>query len=325
MTEDGDWSIPGTAQPDADEFDFDLARALDSVVSLRADIPEDAFTASILGTERIGNGVLIRDKGLVLTIGYLITEAESIWLQSNAGKVASAHVVAYDQATGLGLVQAHGVLDIPAVELGHAEASPAGSLVVIAGQGGRTRSTKARVLAKQEFAGYWEYVLDEAIFTAPAHPNWGGTAMIGLDGRLQGIGSLYLEELQAGDDMIGGNMIVPIDVLYPILESMLTEGHAPGPPRPWLGMYAVDHEDEVMIAGLARNGPAYRADLRVGDIIERIGAHAPKNLADAFRHIWSLGPAGVEVPMALNRDGQRMQVQVRSIDRNSFLKRPSLH
>ncbi len=325
MTEDTDWSIPEAAQPDGAEFDFDLARALDSVVSLRADIPEDAFTASILGTERVGNGVLIRDNGLVLTIGYLITEAESIWLQSNTGRVASAHVTAYDQSTGLGLVQAHADLGVKAVELGHAEASPPGSLVVVAGQGGTTQSTKARILAKQEFAGYWEYVLDEAVFTAPAHPNWGGTGMIGLDGRLQGIGSLYLEELKAGDDMSGGNMIVPIDVLYPIFDSMLTEGHAPGAPRPWLGMYAVDHDDAVMVAGLARNGPAYRADLRVGDIIERIGPESPKNLADAFRRVWALGPAGVDVPVTINRDGTRMQVRVRSIDRSTFLKQPSLH
>ncbi len=325
MTEENHWSIPDAAQPEPGEFDFDLGRTLDAVVSLRADIPEDAFTASILGTERAGNGVLIRDNGLVLTIGYLITEAESIWLQANSGKVAPAHVVAYDQATGFGLVQAHEELGVGAAELGHAAASPEGCLVVVAGHGGPTRSTKARVLAKQEFAGYWEYVLDEAIFTAPAHPNWGGTAMIGVDGRLQGIGSLYLEELQVGGEAVGGNMIVPIDLLYPILENMITDGHAPGPPRPWLGIYAVDHEDDVMVAGLARNGPAYQADLRVGDVIDRIGADRPENLADAFRRIWALGPAGVEIPMTLNRDGTPMQVRIRSIDRNTFLKRPLLH
>ncbi len=325
MTEETNWSIPGSAQPEPDEFAFDLGRAIDSVLSLRADVPEDAFTASILGTERMGNGVLIRDSGLVLTIGYLITEADSIWLQTNAGVVAPAHVVAYDQATGLGLVQAHGPLGVGAIELGHAAASPEGSLVIVAGHGGRKHSTKARILAKQEFAGYWEYVLDEAIFTAPAHPNWGGTAMIGLDGKLQGIGSLYLEELQGDDEAVGGNMIVPIDLLYPILDTMIADGHVPGPPRPGLGVYAVDHEDDVVVAGLARNGPAYQADLRVGDVIEGVGGNRPDNLADAFRKVWALGPAGVEVPLTLNRGGNRMQIRIRSIDRNVFLKRPSLH
>ncbi len=325
MTDDDNWSIPIHAQPSPDEFAFDLARAAEAVVSLRADIPDDAFTASILGTERHGNGILIRDDGLVLTIGYLITEATSVWLQTNAGTVASAHIVAYDQATGLGLVQAHGELGVSAIETGHAEASPEGSAIVVAGHGGLGHSTKARILAKREFAGYWEYVLDEAIFTAPAHPNWGGTAMIGADGKLQGVGSLYLEELSVGDEVVGGNMIVPIDLLYPILDSLVAEGHAPGSPRPWLGVYAVDHEDDVMIAGLARNGPAYQADIRVGDIIERVGENRPANLADAFRQIWALGPAGVEVPLILNRDGSSLRVRIRSIDRNMFLKRPALH
>lgn len=325
MTEDTNWSIPRSAQPEPHEFTFDLDRKMESVLSLRADVPDDAFTASILGTERIGNGVLIRDSGLVLTIGYLITEADSIWLQTNAGVVAPAHVVAYDQATGFGLVQAYESLGVKAIELGNSAASPEGSLVVIAGSGGRMHSTKARVLAKQEFAGYWEYVLDEAIFTAPAHPNWGGTAMIGLDGKLQGIGSLYLEELQADSEADGGNMIVPIDLLYPILNTMLTKGHAPGPPRPWLGIYAVDHEDDVVVAGLVRNGPAYQADLRVGDVVDHVSGNRPKNLADAFRKVWALGPAGVEVPLTLARGRNRLQVRVRSIDRNTFLKQPLLH
>ena len=325
MTEDTDWNIPGSAQPEPHEFAFDLDRKMESVLSLRADVPDDAFTASILGTERIGNGVLIRDSGLVLTIGYLITEANSIWLQTNAGVVAPAHTVAYDQATGFGLVQAHGSLGVKAIELGNAAASAEGSLVIIIGYGGRKHSTKARVLAKQEFAGYWEYVLDEAIFTAPAHPNWGGTAMIGLDGKLQGIGSLYLEELQADDEAAGGNMIVQIDLLYPILDTMLAKGHAPGPPRPWLGIYAVDHEDDVVVAGLVRNGPAYKADLRVGDVVEHVSGNRPNNLADAFRKVWALGPAGVEVPLTLARGRNRLRVRVRSIDRNLFLKQPSLH
>ena len=149
--------------------------------------------------------------------------------------------------------------------------------------------------------------------------------MIGLDGKLQDIGSLYLEELQADDQAAGGNMIVPIDLLYPILDTMLAEGHAPGSPRPWLGIYAVDHEDNVVVAGLVRNGPAYQADLRVGDVVEHVSGNRPKNLADAFRKVWALGPAGIEVPLTLIRGRNRLQVRVRSIDRNLLLKQPSLH
>ena len=194
MSEFEDWGFPAGVQPGAEDVGFALDDALSSVVSLRAEIPGDAFTASILGTERAGNGVVIGGDGLVVTIGYLITEAETIWLVSNEGAATPAHVVGYDQVTGLGLVQALGRLEVPAMERGTAGDSNVGDGVVVAGHGGRRHALKAEIVSKQEFAGYWEYVLDEAIFAAPAHPFWGGAALIGSDGRLQGIGSLLVQE-----------------------------------------------------------------------------------------------------------------------------------
>ena len=168
---------------------------LSSVVGLSSQVPADAFTAEILGTERVGNGVLIRDDGLVLTIGYLITEAEEVWLTTNTGRVVPGHVLAYDQVTGFGLVQALARLDIPVLPIGDSSRAPVGEHVVVAGAGGRARSVAARIVARQEFAGYWEYLLDEAIFTAPGHPRWGGTALIGSGGELLGIGSLQLQHV----------------------------------------------------------------------------------------------------------------------------------
>ncbi len=186
-----DWETPRSAQPQPGNYAFDLDRALASVVSLSARIPPDAFTAATLGVERAGNGVLIGEDGVVLTIGYLIAEAQEIWLTTGKGRVAPGHVLGYDQATGFGLVQALGPLDIPALPLGDSRSVTLGERVVIGGAGGRRRSVAAHLVARQEFAGYWEYVLDEALFTAPAHPNWGGTAMIGPKGDLLGIGSLH--------------------------------------------------------------------------------------------------------------------------------------
>ena len=180
-------------------------------MGLHAIIPNDAFTAETLGTERAGNGVLIRENGVVLTIGYLITEAETIWLHLNDGRVVPGHVLGYDQATGFGLVQALAKLDLPALPLGDSTMVPLDERVVVGGAGGRQRSVAARVVGKQEFAGYWEYVLDEAIFTAPAHPNWGGTALIGPAGDLIGIGSLQLERAREKGPNEHLNMIVPID------------------------------------------------------------------------------------------------------------------
>src|SRR4029434_9990523 len=134
-----------------------------AVLGLHATVPEDAFTAGTLGTERAGSGVLIRKDGLVLTIGYLITESESLWLTSSGGRAVPGHVLGYDQETGFGLVQALAHLDVPALPLGRSSEAEIGMRVVVAGGGGRGRSVAARIIAKQEYAGYWEYVLDEAI------------------------------------------------------------------------------------------------------------------------------------------------------------------
>ena len=320
-----DWKVPAALQPRPGDYDFDLDGALASVVGLRAVIPEDAFTAEVLGTERVGNGVLIRDNGVVLTIGYLITEAETIWLSLGDGRSVPGHVLAYDQETGFGLVQALARLDLPALTLGDSGLAELGQRVVVGGAGGRQRSVAARIVAKQEFAGYWEYVLDEAIFTAPAHPHWGGTALIGPNGDLLGIGSLHLERSREGGATEHLNMVVPIDLLKPILDDLLTFGRPNRPPRPWLGLYATEVEDKVVVAGLAGRGPAERAHLQTGDIVLAVGGAEISDLADFFRRIWSLGHAGVEVPLRIYRDGRIFDVSVSSADRNRFLKRPSLH
>src|SRR3954463_7955411 len=258
MAEQKDWSFPAELRPKPEEWRFDLDAALDAVVQLRSEIPDDAFTAPLLGTDRGGNGVVIRDDGLVLTIGYLITEASTVWLTTNKGTVCSAFPVAYDQHTGFGLVQAMGKLGVRAIARGSATSCRVGENVVVAGYGGRAHSLKATVFAKREFAGYWEYVLDEALFTAPAHPQWGGAALIGADGKLLGIGSLLVQEkIDAGT--IQGNMIVPIDILAPILDDMVKLGRPDRPPRPWLGMYVSEAGPRLVVAGLASDGPAEKA------------------------------------------------------------------
>jgi S1-C subfamily serine protease len=199
-----------------------------------------------------------------------------------------------------------------------------GANVVVAGQGGRPHALKASVFAKREFAGYWEYVLDEAIFTAPAHPQWGGSALIGADGKLLGIGSLLVQEkIDAGT--LQGNMIVPIDLLEPILEDMTRLGRPDRPPRPWLGLYVTEAGAKLVVAGLAPGGPAARAGVQVGDIVAQAGGGAPASLADLFRRIWRSGNAGAEVALKLVREGKFVDLRVVSGDRNDFLKKPHLH
>ena len=324
MAEPGNWAFPAALQPSPQETAFDLAAALDAVVLLRAEIPEDAFTAGILGTERAGNGVVIRADGLVLTIGYLITEAESIWLATNRGTVVQGHALAYDQQTGFGLVMPLGRLDVQPLERGPANSVDTESPVIVIGQGGLAHSLKAKIVAKREFAGYWEYVLDEALFTAPAHPQWGGAALLGEDGRLLGIGSLLVQEAVGGKS-VDGNMFVPVDLLAPILDAMLATGRPAGPPRPWLGIYATEMDGHGVIGGLAPGGPAERAGMKLGDLVLEVAGERVGGLAAMFRHIWRVGPAGCEIVLTVSRRGASATIPIRSADRGDFLKKPRLH
>ena len=324
MSSSSDWEMPQTVQPKPENYAYNLEGALTSLVGLRAIIPADAFTADTLGTERSGNGVLIRD-GVVLTIGYLITEAETVWLHLADGRAVPGHVLAYDQETGFGLVQALARLELPALPIGQSKTAKVGDPAGVAGAGGRKHSVVARIAAKQEFAGNWEYVLDEAIFTAPAHPFWGGTAMIGPSGELLGIGSLQVQQVRESGTPEPLNMIVPIDILKPILDDLLTLGRPNHPPRPWLGLNATEVDDKVVIARVSTGGPARRANLRTGDVVLAVNDTEVSDLAGFFRKVWSLGKAGVEVPLTVYRDGRTFEARVTSGDRNRFLKGPSLH
>jgi len=323
MPEINEWSFPSDLQPRAEEVSFDLGSVLRSLVLIRAEIPEDAFTASVLGTERVGNGVVIGEDGLILTIGYLITEAESIWLHAHDGSVIAGHALAYDFATGFGLVQPLGRIAAPALARGESASAEVGSDVLVIGHGGRAHALKAGVFAKREFAGYWEYLLDEALFTSPPHPQWGGSALVGGDGRLIGVGSLFVQEAIHGST-VQGNMFVPIDLLEPILDDLLRFGRSRQAPRPWLGMYTAENEGKLVVGGLAKGAPAEVAGVRLGDIVLEFDGARASGLADLLRKTWSVGAAGVEVPLTLARDSEVKHIRVRSADRHDFLRKPAL-
>jgi len=323
MTDATHWSFPSQLQPVPAEVDFDLDRALRAVVRLASRIPEDGFTAPMLGTDRTGNGVVIREDGLIVTIGYLITEAEAVWITAHDGRVVPGHPLAYDFATGMGLVLPLGPLGLAPVQFGTASTAAVDDEVFVIGHGGRGHALKAEIFARREFAGYWEYLLDVALFTSPPHPEWSGAALLDRDGRLIGIGSLFVQEA-AGDEVRKGNMFVPIDVLTPILDDMVKTGRAARPPRPWLGMYASEDNQRLIVGGLAQGGPAERAGVRQGDLIVAVGGQRVGTLAELFRSVWKLGPSGTEIPITLARDGATVPVKVRSADRGDFLKKPSL-
>ena len=320
-----DWKIPSALQPAPEDYAYDLEQVMESMVTISSRIPEDAFTAETLGTERAGNGVVINDRGVILTIGYLVSEAEEVWIRANDGRLFPGHVLAYDQETGFGLVQALARLDLPVATIGNARDTVVGDAVLVAGAGGRQRSVAATVVARQEFAGYWEYVLDDALFTAPAHPNWGGTGVFNDNGELIGIGSLHLE--QGGDENSGEhmNMIVPLNLLDPILDDLMKYGRRKSPPRPWLGLYATELEDKIVVVGRSQRGPARRANLQNGDIVAAVGGRPVTTLASLYRLIQAQGEAGAIIKLSIVRDGKPLDFDVKSDDRTRMFRPPKLH
>lgn len=311
--------------PSSAQCSLKVLKALESVLSIRTGIPENAMTAGGLGTEREGHGVVINDQGLVLTIGYIVTEATSVWLVDHSGNAIQGHVVAYDQQSGYGLVQPLGKLSLAPVEFGKSADLSPGQKMLLAGCGGVDYTQQVKLGAIDEFAGYWEYLIDAALFTAPAHPFWSGAALIGEDGKLYGIGSLVLQTVDKNDDVSNANMIVPIDLLPPILDDLVLYGKRNSPARPWVGWFTQDSDRGLVVAGLTNAGPADSAGLQTGDLIMQVNNQSVSTLVELFRSVWSAGDAGVDITVTFERDGVEKAVIITTVDRNDLLVSATLH
>jgi S1-C subfamily serine protease len=326
LPELGSGPLPQT-RPDPKDYGFDLNRALDAVRPIRSAVPADGYTAATLGTEREGNAVLIDDDGLLLTIGYLIVEATDVIVSDAKGMPVPAQVVGYDHETGFGLIRAARSLDIPPLQFSSdLDALKMGDEIVIAAQGGQEQAMRGRVAARREFAGSWEYMLEKAIFTVPLHPHWSGAALIDpKTGHLLGIGSLFVQEAMGDHEQSPGNMFVPIDILTPILDDMMTLGRPSRKPRPWLGMHTAETMGHLLVAGVHARGPAENAGVEPGDIIQRINDQQVDGLPDMYRKLWSAGESGAEITLMVIRGMEALEIVVRSGDRHRYLKLPQSH
>lgn len=306
------FGMPAYADQDAKEI-------LKAIVKIRSIIPKDAHTASTLGTEREGNGVVIDSKGHVLTIGYLIVEAETIEVTGPEGKPINANFVGYDHNTGFGLLRTEKPLNVRPMKLGKSSNVKEGEPVLVAGHGGEDSAQAAQVISRKEFVGYWEYLLEEALFTVPAYSNFGGAALIDRDGQLLGIGSLFTQIVIPGFGSIPCNMFVPIDLLNPILTDLIATGRSRKEPRPWLGINTEEAHGRVFVTQITPRGPAEGAGLQRGDLILSVRGIAVNGLADFYRKVWALGNAGVDVPLSVLQGTRIRDITVRSADRYQFL------
>lgn len=296
-------------------------KILDAVVELNAVIPSDARTARGLGTHRRGNGIVIDDSGLVLTIGYLVLEANRISLVRADGRTVPAEYIAYDYDTGFGLVRALGDLDTSAIPFGDSAAISETDRMLVVGSGGSQAMIGAVVVSRRPYAGYWEYMLEDAIFTSPPHQDWGGAALVNSAGELMGVGSLLVQDAKQRDGQLAGNMFVPINLLKPILADMLTIGRGGGPNRPYLGVFSQELFDRVVVTGVTQDGPAGRAGIQRGDVVFSIGGQRISKHIEFYRTLWSQGDAGDEVQIEVLRDGSLLEFQFKSGDRDDFYKR----
>src|SRR6266849_43769 len=296
-----------------------LQQLLSGVVHIKTLITPDGRTTENLGREREGTGIVLDNNGLVLTIGYLMVEAISAEITTNDGHTAGANIVGYDNESGFGLLQTITPLKVRALQMGKASEIKIGDPVVVASYGGPSGMAPVHVVAKREFAGNWEYLLDEAIFTAPPHPAWSGAALIGHDGKLIGVGSLVVSDASGKGDNQRGNMFVPIDRLSPILADLISDGR-PAVAHPWLGLNTDDVGGHLVVSRVTPGAPAEKAGLRKGDIIVAVNGETPKNLPDFYRKVWSQGDAGADIPLEVLRNHQRRALQVHSINRLDLLK-----
>ena len=298
----------------------DAEATLSAVVRVQSRILPDARTAPTLGARREGSGVLVRD-GYVLTIGYLVIEAEAIEVTAGDGKSVPATLVAYDHATGFGLLKLVAPVPGRPLPLGDSTSLAAHDAAMVVGYGGGEALNLVTVVSRRPFSGSWEYLLDAAIFTYPPVHNWSGAALISARGELLGVGSLIVPDSGGAGAPSPGNLFVPIELLKPILDELIAHGRAPGPRRPWLGVYTEELRGRLFVSRVARDGPAERAGLASGDIVIGVGGEEVGSLADFYRKVWARGAAGVEVPLRVLQGLEVKELSVRSIDRLEYLRR----
>lgn len=319
-------AAPDATPKEASQLPPDAEKFFQSIFKVKTRAVPNARSSATLGQEREGTAVVIADDGLLLTIGYLIVEADEVSIVDQQGKTIPARVVAYDHATGLGLLRAVTPLAAPPLPLGESAKLVTKDPVLIVNHAGVDDVTLAYVVSTRPFTGNWEYLLEQAIFTSPPTMNWSGAALVNRDFKLVGVGSLIVREASSsGDAALPGNMFVPIDSLKPILPDLIRTGRRAGPARPWLGVAADEVQGRLMVSRVSPDGPGDQAGIKVGDIILGVGGDGVRTQAEFYRKVWSRGAAGIDIPLRVLQGVDVKELDVHSIDRIEYFRPKTTH
>ena len=316
-------AMPGDTQAmpgDTQATPGDTQATLSAVVHIRMKAIEGARSAATLGPHREGSGIVIDGRGHIVTIGYVVTEADTIEITTHEGATVPATLVGYDHATGLGLLRALAPLTgVTPMQLGSADALVVQEPVIVLPHGGRAAASIGYVVAKRRFTASWEYLLESALFISPPTMQWAGAALVNREGKLVGIGSLLLRAVDA-TQQIPGNMFVPVDVLKPILKDLIANGRRAEPARPWLGLGTEELQGHLFVTNVTRDGPAEKAGIRRGDILVGVGRDGVSSHEEFYNRIWSMGAAGTEIPLRLLQGAELKEFKVQSMDRNKHFQ-----
>lgn len=312
--------LAATAPSPASAQGSSLEDIVSAVVRVKTFINPDGRSVSNLGREREGSAVVLDENGLVLTIGYLMVEAHAAEVVTNSGRTVPASVVGYDHETGFGLLRAIEPLKLKPLALGKSADLKEKDRALVVSFGGAAAVLPVNVVSRRVFAGSWEYLVPDAIFTSPPHPAWSGAALVSRDGKLVGIGSLIVGDATGGKDSVPGNMFVPIDLLMPIFGDLLANGRVSGPGKPWLGVSANEIGGKLLVARVTPESPAERAGIKRGDIVIGIGGDTTKTLPEFYRKLWSQGAAGVTIPLDVQQSGETRRIDIPSVNRLDHLK-----
>jgi len=291
---------------------------LAAVVKIRTEIPQNARSAELLGANRAGSGVVIEKDNLILTIGYIVLEAAKIEVSAADGKVVEAVIVGMDSDAGFALLRTSKPLGVKPMALGESAGLKERERVLVVGEGKPDAVHPVFVTSRREFAGYWEYLLEDAIFTAPPYPRFAGAALVNAQGRLLGIGSLFVRDALPDERAFPGNMFVPIDRLKPVLSELIANGRPATQPRPWLGIFTEEYRGRLFVTAVTPDGPADKAGLKPDDLILGVAGKAVDTQANFYRAVWGQGSAGVDIALNLIQGVETRTVVIRSGDRNRY-------